>query len=71
MSNKSTILLRELCENFRDVIFPAFAGISALMKFQILAFLFILSTFWRLLVQIHILFQAFSFRPAYIPEKLY
>ena len=49
--------------DFRDVSWPAFAGIPAVMKFNS-QHLFIFSPFWRLLVQIHIRFQAFSFRSA-------
>ena len=40
---------------------------SGLHEAQIHAFLFISSPFWRLLAQIHALFQAFSLRSAYIP----
>ena len=51
----------------RDVSFQAIAWIPAFMKSNFPHFLFIFSLFWRLLAQIHTLFQAFSFRSAYIP----
>ena len=40
---------------------------SGLHEAQIPALLFIFRPFWRLLAQIHTLFQAFSLRSAYIP----
>ena len=43
---------------------------SCFHKVQIPALLFLFSQFWRLLAQIHALFQAFSFRPAYIPVTI-
>ena len=42
---------------------------SGFHEVQISALLFIFSHFGRLLAQIHTLFQAFSFRSAYIPES--
>ena len=41
---------------------------SGLHEAQIPTLLFIFSPFWRLLAQIHTLFQAFSLRSAYIPD---
>ena len=41
---------------------------SGLHEAEIPALLFIFSPFWRLLAQIHALFQAFSLRSAYIPD---
>ena len=43
---------------------------SGLHEAEIPALLFIFSLFWRLLAQMHALFQAFALRSAYIPEKI-
>ena len=53
-----------------NVTFFAFAGIPALMKSKFPYFVFF-SPFLRLLVQIHTLFQAYLFRPAYIPVSFF
>ena len=42
---------------------------SGLYEAQIPTLLFIFSPFWRLLAQIHALFQAFALWSAYIPDK--
>ena len=42
---------------------------SGLHEVQILALLLIFSPFWRLLVQIHKLFEAIFFRSACIPDQ--